>query len=140
MKNPRPSGFTLIEVIVAILLSAIAMAAILPMLDRVFQLSHEPRTTLQQGLSLQSAMEQLVLNHEAHSNNLSWLWNNVAAGLPAGIGVDRSFTHMVEFTNGPGGIRVEKPPYTVAATNLYKITLTNSLGESVARLFTVPPL
>ena len=68
MNHRRTSGFTLIEVIVAIVLSAIALAAILPMLDKVFLLSHEPRTTLQAGLSLQSAMEDLVVWHEAHTN------------------------------------------------------------------------
>lgn len=138
MKNARPAGFTLIEVIVAIILSAIAMTAILPMLDRVFQLSHEPRTTLQAGLSLQAAMDGLVTLHEAHSNDLRWLKANAKDHLPPGIGV--AMNYNVEFTNGVNGIGREKPPYAVTTTNLLKITLTNALGERATRLFTVPPL
>ncbi|MGD9613219.1 MAG: type II secretion system protein [Kiritimatiellia bacterium] len=129
MKNLRPAGFTLIEVIVAIVLSAIAMAAILPMLDRVFQLSHEPRTTLQDGLSLQAAMDELVVLHEAHGNNLAWLYGNVGTEF-RGQTVQNKY--YVAFTNG-----VEAAS---ATNNLLKITLQNPQGERATRLFTVPPL
>ncbi len=138
MTNSRKAGFTLIEVIVAIILSAIAMAAILPMLDRVFQLSHEPRTTLQDGLSLQAAMDGLVVMHESHACDLAWLRNHVQDNLPPGVGMKQ--TYMVEFVTNGAGMWVEKPPQYVTITNLLKITLTNSLGERVSRLFTVPPL
>ena len=140
MKIRRPAGFTLIEVIVALVLSAIAMAVILPLLDRVFQLSHEPRTTLQDGLDLQTAMDGLVALHEAHAYDVAWLRDNLEAQLPAGIGVVMTNTHYAEFTvatNGPGR---EKPPYAVTTTNLLKVTLRNSLGERATRFFTVPPL
>ena len=140
MKTRRPAGFTLIEVIVALVLAAIAMAAILPMLDRVFQLSHEPRTTLQDGLDLQAAMDGLVTLHEAHFNDVAWLKNNLAAHLPSGIGVVMSNTHYVEFTIIGDGRGRERLPGSVTATNLLKVTLQNSLGERATRLFTVPPL
>ncbi len=129
MKKDCPAGFTLIEVVVAIVLSAIALAAILPMLDRVFQLSHEPRTTLQDGLSLQAAMDELVFLHEAHTNNLAWLYGHVGAEFQGQAVVDK---YYLAFANG-----VE----TAAATNnLLKIVLRNAQGETATRLFTVPPL
>jgi prepilin-type N-terminal cleavage/methylation domain-containing protein len=143
MKNVRPSGFTLIEVIVAIVLSAIAMAAILPMLDRVFLLSHEPRTTLQAGLDLQTAMDGLVTLHDANDNNVGWLKTNLLANrivLPAGISVVASNTYNVDFVLIADGRWREKPSGSVTSTNLLKVTLRNSLGERATRLFTVPPL
>lgn len=140
MKPSRTAGFTLIEVIVAIVLSAIALTAILPMLGRVFQLSHEPRTTLQAGLSLQAAMDGLVTLHEAHTNDLTWLRLHAKDNLPPGVGLVATKTYHVEFTNGVDRVGREKPPYAVSTTNLYKITLTNALGEYAVRLFTVPPL
>ena len=140
MKKLIPFGFTLIEVVVAIVLSAIAMAAILPMLDRVFLLSHEPRTTLQDGLDLQTAMDGLVTLHDSHFNNVAWLKDNLAVHLPAGIGVVVSNTHYVEFTIIGDGRGRERLPGSVTATNLLKVTLQNSRGERATRLFTVPPL
>ena len=136
MNHRRNSGFTLIEVIVAIVLSAIALAAILPMLDKVFLLSHEPRTTLQAGLSLQSAMEDLVVWHEAHTNlydvppPLEQLRTHVGLEFEGQTVVQNAY---VAFTNG-----LE----TTVTTNrtLLKIVLRNPLGETAARLFTVPPL
>ena len=133
MNRRVPSGFTLIEVIVAIVLSAIAMAAILPMLDRVFQLSHEPRTTLQDGLDLQSAMDGLVVWDAAHSNAPALLQEHIGA-------VGGLFQDMVVVNNGfvtfPGTGGNES-----AAANqlLLKVTLQNSLGETATRLFGPPP-
>ncbi len=132
MKPTRPSGFTLIEIIVAILLSAIAMAALLPMLDRVFLLSHEPRTTLQNGLDLQGAMDELVAWDWAHTNRPDLLH----AYLPAAGGsfMDQIVVEnrFIVLTNG-----LESPP--AAHTNLLKVTLQNPLGETATRLFSVPP-
>ena len=133
MKNDRPAGFTLIEVIVAIVLSAIAMVAILPMLDRVFQLSHEPRTTLQDGLSLQTAMDELVAWDAAHSNVPALLQGHV----PAAGG---TFMDMTVVNNGyvtfpaAGGAEI-----ATADPLLLKITLRNPLGETATRLFGTPP-
>lgn len=131
MKRRAPSGFTLIEVIVAIVLSAIAMAAILPMLDRVFLLSHEPRTTLQAGLSLQSAMDELVAYHHAHTNDLPELRQHVAESFPRGE-ISALQCDYIAFTDE--GIE----PGPVSTNNLLKITLRNELGETATRLFPVP--
>ena len=130
MNATRPTGFTLIEVIVAILLSAIAMTAILPMLDRVFQLSHEPRTTLQDGLNLQAALDELVVQHEAHGHDLAWLYEHVGSEYGGQTVRDK---YYVAFT----AAGAETAPTT---NNLLKITLRNAQGETVTRLFTVAPL
>ncbi len=131
MKKLNPSGFTLIEVIVAIVLSAIAMAAILPMLDRVFQLSHEPRTTLQAGLDLQTAMDELVAWDMAHTNNPVLLYDHVPAAGGTFLGQTVVFNGFTAFSGGG-----EVAPTT---NNLLKISLRNPLGETVTRLFGPPP-
>ena len=133
MTRRVPSGFTLIEVIVAIVLSAIAMAAILPMLDRVFLMSHEPRTTLQDGLDLQTAMDELVVWDAAHSNAPALLQEHAGA-------VGDSFEGMAVVNNGyvdfPDDGGVES---ATATPLLLKVTLRNPLGETVTRLFGPPP-
>ena len=108
MSRMRSSGFTLIEVIVAIVLSAISLVAILPMLDKVFLLSHEPRTTLQAGLSLQAAMDELVAWDMAHSNNPTLLYNHVPA--PGGTFLGQTVVNLrfIALTNGVETI----PPVT----------------------------
>ena len=134
MISRRAAGFTLIEVIAAILLSAIAMAAILPMLDRVFLLSHEPRTTLQAGLSLQSAMDGLVAWDAVHTNDPVLLHGHLGAmgGLCEGQAVEENA--YIVLTNG---VEAAAP---AAITNLLKVVLrSTNTQETVTRLFAVPP-
>lgn len=123
-------GFTLIEVIVAVVISAIAMAAILPFLGRVFQLSHEPRTTLQAGLSLQSAMERLVARDMEQGHDPALLSQYVGAGSYEGQAVMEN--RFVTYVNGQEGATTDR--------ELLKIVLRNpETGETMTRLFAVPP-
>lgn len=133
MNGRRPAGFTLIEVVAAIVLSAIAMAAILPFLSNVFLRSYEPRTEMDEGLALQTAMENLVVWHHANvgaasTNSLERLRQYVATNLPAGI-VARE-TNYVDFAGSA----------ETASTNpvLLKVTLANGFNEAVTRLFARP--
>ncbi|HMO04897.1 MAG TPA: type II secretion system protein [Kiritimatiellia bacterium] len=133
MTMPRPTsraGFTLIEVIATLLLSAIAFAALLPFLDRVFLQSHEPRVQLQQAMNLQSAMENLVATH---TNTLENLRTRIgAAGTSAGDQVTVTENRYITFT---GGLESGTP----TSNNLLKVTLQNALGEQVTRIFTERP-
>lgn len=128
MKQKGRYGFTLVEVIVAIVLSALAMAALVPFLGDVFLLAHEPRVQLRDALSLQSAMEELVA---FNTNGLEMLQAEV--GLE-GTYYRGSFqvadNHYTAFNSAS-----EIPP---ATNNLLKITLQNRLGETLTRLFTEP--
>ncbi len=133
MNGRRPAGFTLIEVVAAIVLSAIAMAAILPFLSNVFLRSYEPRTQMDEGLALQTAMENLVVWHSFNSgaagtHSLERLRQYVATNLPAGI-VARE-TNYVDFAGSA----------ETASTNpvLLKVTLANGFNEAVTRLFARP--
>lgn len=133
MSGRRPSGFTLIEVVVAIVLSAIAMAAILPFRSNVFLRSYEPRTEMDEGLALQTAMENLVVWHHENvgvsgTNSLERLRQYVATNLPSGI-VARE-TNYVDFAGSA----------ETTSTNpiLLKVTLANNFNEAVTRLFARP--
>jgi prepilin-type N-terminal cleavage/methylation domain-containing protein len=132
MKAYCKSGFTLIEVILALVVTALALVAVLPFLDRVFLLGHEPREQLRAALSLQSAMDGLVLEHRLHTNDLEHLRMHVGS---EGATYASEFVvinnHYVDF---PGNLEAVDASHT----NLLKITLQNTLGEQVTRLFTVP--
>ena len=124
MSARRPEAFTLIEVIVAIVLAAIAMAAILPLLGTVFMASHEPLTQMNEGIALQKAMEDLVV---WHTNGLERLRTHV--GTEGGTYSNFAVQHnrYVDFAGGS-----EAPAGT---NNLLKVTLRNSQGEFITRLF-----
>jgi prepilin-type N-terminal cleavage/methylation domain-containing protein len=120
-------GFTLIEVVVTIVIAAIAVAALLPFLSDVFLRSHEPRVQLVEAMELHAAMESLVARH---TNRLDVFHQAVG---PEGTLVDGRFL-LVEnrYTGFDGGQEYG------SNTNLLKITLENTLGERVTRFFTVP--
>jgi prepilin-type N-terminal cleavage/methylation domain-containing protein len=121
------AGFTLIEVVVTIVMAAIAVAVLLPFLSDVFLRSHEPRRQLVEAMELHAAMESLVARH---TNRLAVFHETVG---PEGTLVDGHFL-LVEnrYTGFLGGQE------SGTSTNLLKITLENTLGERVTRFFTVP--
>ena len=126
-------GFTLLEVIAAIMLTALAMIAVFPFLDRVFQLAHEPATTLQEAFSLQTAMEHLVEWDTAHTNDPELLHQHLQADSHF-MGQRVVSNLFVEFT--PGG-----QLNTAPATNYLLLVglQSTSTFETVVRLFAPPP-
>ena len=137
MNGRRPAGFTLIEVVAAIVLSAIAMAAILPFLSNVFLKSHQPRTQLDEGLALQTAMENLVVWHSFNTNpppginSLDQLRQYIATNLPPYISAQE--TNYVTF--------VGQAETVVTNKDLLKVTLfieRDDVKEWVTRLFARP--
>lgn len=121
-------GFTLIELIVTIVIAAIALAAVIPFLGETFQRSHEPRVQLGSAMDLQGAMENIVA---MHSGTLAMLKTDIG---PQGSLREGRFVVVengyIEFVNGQ----------EVGSSNgaLLKVTLRNELGETVTRLFSVP--
>ena len=130
-----PRGFTLIEVVIAIIFSAFAMAAILPFLGEVFYRSSEPRTQMHDALALQAAMEGLVADYVTLATNETLVdfrqraGSVVAAVAPSVTVISNNFTRFLL----PSG-------QEAAPTNntLLKITLRNSQGETATRLFGRP--
>ena len=135
MTRRHPAAFTLIEVVVAILFTAIAMAAILPFLDDVFYRSSEPRTQMHDALALQAAMDGLIAEYVTLRTNETLVMfqgrvgSVVANFSPSVTVVTNSFTRF-NIVNG-----LEVAPTN---TTLLKVTLQNSLGETLTRLFAKP--
>ena len=123
-------GFTLIEVIVTVVVSAIALAAIVPLLGTVFMRSHEPIEQLRIGAELHSAMENLIaLQAPGTGLSVDALHNTLGAeGSPHAGSLTVVHNHYVNFT---GGIETSAP----VTNNLLKVTLGNELGERLSRLF-----
>ena len=129
ISNPARGGFTLIEVIVTIVIAAVALAAIVPFLGDVFLRSHEPRMQLNAAMDLQSAMEELVAWHTADLQSF-----HQQVGHEGDLWKGRFVVvenHFVEFTAGGQETESDVP-------RLLKVTLQNELGESITRLFSVP--
>ncbi len=119
----------MIEVIITIVIGALALAAILPYLGAVFMRSNEPRVQLVHAVDLQAAMEDLV---SIHTNELSVLHQHVG-----NVGEHYQGRFMIlenHYVSFPGSTEVTEG----VQTNLLKITLQNELGETITRLFSVP--
>jgi Tfp pilus assembly protein PilV len=135
MKPRHPGGFTLIEVVVAIIFSAFAMAAILPFLGDVFYRSSEPLTQMHDALALQAAMEGLVADYVTLATNETLAdfqlraGSVVAAVAPSVTVVSNNFTRFLI----PSGLEAVPTNYT-----LLKISLRNRQGETATRLFGRP--
>lgn len=122
-------GFTLIEVIVTIIIAAVALAAVIPFLGSVFLRSHEPRLLLHDALDLQTAMENVVA---LHTNGIDQLHQQIGA---EGAMIEGRFrvaeNRYIAFD---GNAETGSP----ATNNLLKVTLQNPTGETLTRLFAVP--
>lgn len=122
------NGFTLIEVIVTLLIAAIALAAVIPFLGDVFLRSHEPRRQLRQAMDLQAAMENVVA---AHTGTLD--------ELQAYVGPEQQlfFNRFRVLANGY--VDFDSGNEIASGQNrLLKVTIENDLGETLTRLFAMP--
>ncbi|MFU8780665.1 MAG: type II secretion system protein [Kiritimatiellia bacterium] len=124
-------GFTLIEVIVTILIMAIALAAIVPLLSQAFLLSHEQPGQLAEAMALHSAMEDLVA---FQSGNTLEAFRAIVG--PEGSVRNGRFTVVHNrYVGFVGGAETGSPTHNV----LLKVTLQNALGERLNRLFAEAP-
>lgn len=128
-KQPRPSGFTLIELIVTIVLAALAMAAVIPFLGDVFLRSREPGAQLHDAMEIQTVMENLIASHTGTLQELHERVGAEGSLIEGNIQIveNRYVTFDGAQEAGPSG-----------ENRLLKVTLRNALGESLTRLFTEP--
>lgn len=130
--NRAIKGFTLIEVILTILLSALALGAILPLIGPVFLRSHEGPALLQDALDLHTAMENLASQQETDT----LLQIQTAVGNEGDLYQGRFaviHNRFVTFTgHSEGG--------TPTTNNLLRVTLgSNVTGEELTRHFVEEP-
>lgn len=128
-EQQRRFGFTLIELIVTIVLAALAMAAAIPFLGDVFLRSREPGAHLHDAMEIQSVMENLVASHTGTLQALHERIGDEGDLIEGSIEIveNRYVTFDGTQEAGPSG-----------ENRLLKVTLRNALGESLTRLFTEP--
>ena len=131
LRHKRTFGFTLIEVVVTIVVMAIALAAVVPLLSQAFLRSYELPMQLREATGLHSAMEDIVALQADHT--LESL--RTAVGAEGEIwGGDYRVVHN-RYVTFIGGLEAGNP----AQNLLLKITLRNTLGEQLTRLFAEVP-
>ncbi len=125
-------GFTLVEIIVALVLIAIAGAILTSLISRTATRMNRPRELLREAFALQAVMENIVAQHEA-LDDLALLSDQVG---DEGVDVDNQFgsyqvvdNHLVAFDGDDDEV--------ASATNaLLKVSVRNAVGETLSRLFT----
>jgi prepilin-type N-terminal cleavage/methylation domain-containing protein len=125
----RRSAFTLVEVIVTLVLFSLVMAAVLPFLGKVFARSYEPRMQLHQSLGLQSAMEDVITCQTNRLAELKQLIGSEGGTWRGEYTVEENrYVHFISAQEAG----------SPATNSLLKVTLRNTLGERVTRLFAEP--
>jgi prepilin-type N-terminal cleavage/methylation domain-containing protein len=134
-RNLSSKGFSLIEVIVALVLISIAAASLVTYISHSANQVNRPRETLRDILSLQAVMENVVARHNALMDV-----DSLSAEIGSeGNSVDNNFgvyyvrhNRFVEFD----GANEEMSAVT---NELLKVSIQNDLGESLTRLFVRSP-
>ena len=125
------AGWTLIELILTIVLVAIALAAVVPFLGGTFTRSIEPRNQIVDALELQNGIEDIVAL-QSPSTTLPQV--RTLVGPEGGTWNDHLTVVENRFVGFSGGVETASP----ATNSLLKITLENALGERITRLFSDP--
>lgn len=141
MKDRRQNGFTLIEIIIALVCISILAVMMVSFGGNITQ-SVSPVITLSRSADLQRNMDNvtrayynlappLPITHASLVTFRANLSNYIdAAGVAAGVDVDAGRTKFIEFSGN-----VEVDDTSANAPNL-KVTLVNSEGQSVSTIFT----
>jgi prepilin-type N-terminal cleavage/methylation domain-containing protein len=134
-RNLSSKGFSLIEVIVALVLISIAAASLATYISGSANQVNRPRETLRDILSLQSVMENIVSSHNA-------LMDVDALSLEIGSegnsenndfgGYYVLHNRFVEFDG-------DNEEVSAVTNDLLKVSIQNDLGESLTRLFLRSP-
>jgi type II secretory pathway pseudopilin PulG len=130
------AGFSLVEVIFALVLIAVAGAMLVTLVSRSSTQVNRPRETLSEALSLQSVMENIVAR-DAVLGDLSVLSAEIGS---EGSAANNSFgvydvlhNRFVEFDGA------NQEVVAVTTTNLLKVSIRDNLGETITRLFSEEP-
>jgi prepilin-type N-terminal cleavage/methylation domain-containing protein len=124
-------GFTLVEIIAALVLIAIAGAILTTLISRTASRMNRPRVLLQEAFALQAVMESIVAQHR-ELDDLGLLSHQI--GDENGQ-ADNDFGSYYVVANHR--VTFDDDKEVPSATNaLLKVSIQNSLGETLTRLFT----
>ena len=121
--NKRPSGFTLIELMIVVAIIGILAAIAIPMYQ-----SYTIRTQVTEGINLSSSAKVAVSDY--FMNTGSWPTNNSAAGLAAADQIVGEYTAQVAVSNNV--IQIQYGNQAHYQINGQSVTLTGAgAGGSV---------
>ncbi len=126
------SGFTLVEIIVALVLIAIAASILAMLISRSTTQANVPRQVLREAFALQAVMENVVARHEA-LDDLSALRDEIG---DEGSAVDNDFGVYTVLDNHNVAFDADDKEEAVATNGLLKVSIQNQVGETISRLFT----
>ena len=130
-RHSRSSGFSLVEVIVALVLIGVVAAVATTFISNSMTQVHRPRETLSAAFSIQAVMENVVARHAA-LGDLSDLSaeigpENSSANNSLGI-YQVQHNRFIAFNNSNDEI-------STTTNSLLKVSIQNDLGEKITRLF-----
>jgi prepilin-type N-terminal cleavage/methylation domain-containing protein len=134
-------GFTLIEIIVAIIVISIMAAMMVPFFGKVLTQSSVPISNLQQATILQAVMENII----SDSDN-SFLFNGQKAGPTSCADLQTLQTRINAFSYGTYTVVQngfitnlgDTPTNNCTATNkILQVKISDTTGESLTYLFTI---
>ena len=129
------TGFSLIEVIVALLLMAIAAAIMVTYISHSLNRVHRPRETITSVFSIHAVMENIVDRHDV-LGDLSDLSAEIGAESSA---ADNDFGVYQVKHNRYVDFDGANSEFTSASNALLKVSIRNEFGETLTRLFTGDP-
>lgn len=138
MKDRKPKGFTLIEIIIALVCISI-LAVMMVLFSGNITNSVSPVITLRRSADLQGGMDNLTRAYYnlslpiTHANLVTFQANLANYINAAGVTVDPDRTRFIEFN--ASNVEDDDDDTSANAPNL-KVTLVNSEGQSVSTIFT----
>jgi prepilin-type N-terminal cleavage/methylation domain-containing protein len=124
-------GFTLIEVIIAVVLVALAASILIVMVSRSAMGVHRPRVLLSKAYSLQATMENIVA-FSRQIDDVDTLAEEV--GVEGSSPANEFGNYLVEH-NRFVAYDSEGDEVPATTNRLLKISIQNDLGETLTRLF-----
>jgi len=139
----KSTGFTLVEVIITLVVSAIVGTMLVSVLGTSMTKSSEPIFRIQKSFALQRVMENFVTaNEKYYAGDLPGLRDAIAGGVSTPVGnegatLDNSFgqytiveNHYIKFVSNQ-----EETAGDADIHNLLKVTIKNGNNESLTYIF-----
>ncbi len=131
-KCDRRAGFTLVEIIVALVLVGIAGAVLATLISRTAYQMNRPREVLREAFALQAVMENIVARHD-ELDDLGQLSAQIG---DEGSLVDNAFGPYLVVDNHLVDFDAQDEEVASATNALLKVSIQNQVGETLSRLFT----
>lgn len=136
MTHPIKTGFTFLEMIIAISLIAVLVAALIPFVNRTLATSSAPMFELQKTLQLSTDMEAINQDYRAnYTADLETLRTRINAKIYGSGNYTVVANKYVVFTDANGDGFWEESDDGSGTNNVLHVTISNAAGTHFTRLF-----